>query len=77
MKKTLIILGILFLLLFECLRVYLIMPMPGSQNFNSIDFAYFLGANKLIIRLVGYLMVMVLFVLIYKILTKKDKLILG
>jgi hypothetical protein len=34
--------GIIGLLLFEVLNVYLIMPMPGSQRMNSIDAAYFL-----------------------------------
>lgn len=77
MKKSILIASLVLLLLFECLRVYLIMPMPGSQNFNSIDFAYFLGANKLIIRLVGYLIVIIPFVLIYKKLTKNDKIIIG
>lgn len=34
--------GLIGLLLFEILNVYLIMPMPGSQQMNSIDIAYFL-----------------------------------
>ena len=34
--------GLIGLLLFEILNVYLIMPMPGSQKMNSIDIAYFL-----------------------------------
>jgi len=46
MKTTIAILGLLLLILFECARVYLIMPMPGSQNFDSIEIAYFLGSNK-------------------------------
>ena len=77
MKKTILIATLTLLLLFECLRVYLIMPMPGSQNFNSIDFAYFLGVNKLIIRLVGYVLVIIPLVLIYKKLKKIDKIIIG
>jgi uncharacterized integral membrane protein len=40
--KTLFYLGIIGLSLFEVLKVYFIMPMPGSQNMNSIEFAYFL-----------------------------------
>ncbi len=34
--------GLIGLLLFEILNVYLIMPMPGSQKMNSINIAYFL-----------------------------------
>jgi hypothetical protein len=34
--------GLVGLLLFEIANVYFIMPMPGSQQMNSIDLAYFL-----------------------------------
>ncbi len=34
--------GLIGLLLFEVANVYFIMPMPGSQQMNSIDLAYFL-----------------------------------
>jgi hypothetical protein len=40
--KILFYLGILGLLLYEFLKVYFIMPMPGSQQWNSLDFAFFL-----------------------------------
>lgn len=40
--KKLFYVGLVGLLLFEILNVYLIMPMPGSQQMNSIDAAYFL-----------------------------------
>ena len=77
MKTTIAILGLLLLILFECARVYLIMPMPGSQNFDSIEIAYFLGSNKWIIRLIGYLLVSVPLVLILRNGVKKEKLIIG
>lgn len=76
-KTTIAILGLLLLILFECARVYLIMPMPGSQNFDSIEIAYFLGSNKWIIRLIGYLMVSVPLFLILRNGVKKEKLIIG
>lgn len=41
MKKIFYI-GYLGLLITEVLQVYLLMPMPGSQEMNSIDLAYFL-----------------------------------
>ena len=59
-------LSFILLIIFECLRVYLIMPMPGSQTFNSIDLAYFLGANKNIIRIVLYLIILIPFIKIIK-----------
>ena len=56
----------ILLIVFECLRVYLIMPMPGSQTFNSIDLAYFLGSNKNIIRIILYLIILIPFINIIK-----------
>ena len=53
------------------------MPMPGSQNFDSIEIAYFLGSNKWIIRFIGYLMVSVPLFLILRNGVKKEKLIVG
>lgn len=41
MKKTFFV-GLIALLLFEILNVYLIMPMPGSQRMESLDIAYFI-----------------------------------
>src|SRR5689334_15956538 len=40
--KKLFWIGLIGLLLFEIANVYFIMPMPGSQQMNSIDLAYFL-----------------------------------
>ncbi len=57
MKKVILFIGFACLIIFECLRVYLIMPMPGSQRTNSIELAYILGSNKNMIRLIGYLIV--------------------
>lgn len=59
-------LSFILLIIFECLRVYLIMPMPGSQTFNSIDLAYFLGANKNSIRILLYLIILLPFIKIIK-----------
>jgi hypothetical protein len=43
-------LGLMGLLLFEIANVYFIMPMPGSQQMNSIDLAYFLYKWRWIFR---------------------------
>jgi hypothetical protein len=40
--KKLFWLGLVALVLFEIANVYFIMPMPGSQQMNSLDVAYFL-----------------------------------
>jgi hypothetical protein len=71
MKKSILFGGFAFLIIFECLRVYLIMPMPGSQKNNSIALAYFLGSNKNIIRAIGYLLI--IYPLIYYISKGKKK----
>lgn len=49
MKKT-FYLGLIGLILFEIANVYFIMPMPGSQEMNSIDLAYFLYRWRWIFR---------------------------
>jgi len=58
MAKKIYYFGILGLLLFEIANVYFIMPMPGSQEMNSIDLAYFLYSWRWIFRLVFILMVL-------------------
>ena len=49
MKKIFWI-GLIGLFLFEIANVYFIMPMPGSQEMNSIDLAYFLYKWRWIFR---------------------------
>ncbi len=51
MKKFFYI-GIGGICLFEILNVYFIMPMPGSQQMNSIDIAYFLYSYRWFFRIV-------------------------
>jgi hypothetical protein len=77
MKKKFLFIGFGILILFEILRVYLIMPMPGSQQSDSIDLAYFLGRNKNIIRLIGFLLIILPVISIIRSHSKKDKIILG
>lgn len=57
MGKSFFTIGIIYLILFEVARVYLIMPMPGSQQFNSIEVAYFLGRYQWIFRIIGFLLI--------------------
>jgi len=57
MKRLLLIIGIILLFAIEILRVYFIMPFPGSQRRNTIDLAYFIDRNRLYLRLLGLLLV--------------------
>ncbi len=50
--------GLIGLGLFEILNVYFIMPMPGSQQMNSIDVAYFLYSYRWIFRSVLVTMIL-------------------
>lgn len=49
--KRLFYIGLVLLALFEILNVYFIMPMPGSQQMNSIDLAYFLYSYRWFFRI--------------------------
>jgi Protein of unknown function (DUF3179) len=60
--KKIFYLGLIGLLLFEVANVYFIMPMPGSQQINSIDTAYFLYQWRWVLRIFfGLLLVTGLF----------------
>lgn len=50
-------LGLIGLLAFEVANVYFIMPMPGSQQMNSINLAYFLYSWRWVFRIVFGLMI--------------------
>ena len=49
--KKLFWIGFTGLLLFEMANIYFIMPMPGSQQMNSIDVAYFLNKWRWVFRI--------------------------
>jgi hypothetical protein len=57
--KRLFWLGLPGLFLFEIANVYFIMPMPGSQEMNSIDLAYFLHTWRWVFRALFGLMILV------------------
>jgi hypothetical protein len=58
MPRLLLVLGFLLLLFTEILRVYFIMPFPGSQQANTIDLAYFIENQKWLFRIIGVCMVL-------------------
>jgi len=57
MKKIIFIIGLLLLFGAEILRVYFIMPFPGSQKSETIDIAYFLHNYIWYIRIVAALLI--------------------
>ena len=57
--KKFFYLGILGIILYEIAKVYFIMPIPGSQRMNSIDFAYFLHSWRWVFRIVFWAMIFV------------------
>jgi hypothetical protein len=57
MSRLFLIIGIILLLATEILRVYFIMPFPGSQQSNTIDWAYFIEKYKWVLRIIGILLV--------------------
>ena len=57
--KKLFWFGWLGLLLFEVANVYFIMPMPGSQQMNSLDAAYFLYKWRWVFRILFGVMIVV------------------
>ena len=57
MRKFILVTGLIFLFAVEILRVYFIMPFPGSQQSDSIAFAYWLGRNITWIRILLLLLI--------------------
>ena len=57
MKRTLLlILALFFLYAAEILRVYFIMPFPGSQQGNTIGIAYFINKYIWSLRILGFML---------------------
>lgn len=52
-------LGLIGIIIFEILNVYFIMPMPGSQRMNSLEFAYFLNSWRWVIRALFLVLVLI------------------
>jgi len=59
MKGWLLTIGLIWLIAVEILRVYFIMPFPGSQQSNTIDIAYFIDRNIWWLRLIGFAIVII------------------
>ncbi|HTE28560.1 DUF3179 domain-containing (seleno)protein [Flavitalea sp.] len=57
MKPLLLVTGLLLLFAIETLRVYFIMPFPGSQQSDTISLAYWLGRNVFWLRIIALLLI--------------------
>lgn len=55
--KKIFFAGLIGLMLFEVANVYFIMPLPGSQEMNSIDAAYFLYRWRWLFRILFGLLI--------------------
>src|SRR4026208_2157019 len=56
-RTLLFILGLLILFVPEILRIYFIMPFPGSQLHNTIGLAYALHCSIVFLRVIGLLLI--------------------
>src|SRR3712207_6434333 len=77
MKRLLLIIGFLLLFVVEILRVYFIMPFPGSQQTDTISFAYWLSGNIWWLRLLALLLILFPAISIFKDGNKRTKNILS
>ena len=66
MQRLLLIIGFLLLFAVEILRVYFIMPFPGSQEHDTLSFAYWLSGNIFWIRLLALLLILFPAIRIFK-----------
>ena len=66
MKGWLFTIGLIYLIAIEILRVYFIMPFPGSQKANTIDVAYFIDRNIWWLRLIGFAIIIIPLIQILK-----------
>lgn len=50
--------GLGLLVIFEFLKIYFIMPLPGSQQFDSVEFAYFLHQYRWVFRVFALILIL-------------------
>jgi hypothetical protein len=77
MKRALLVIGLLILFAGEILRVYFIMPFPGSQQKNTIALAYWIGNNIIWIRILALALISFQLVNIFKSKRSRPKIALG
>ena len=57
MKKYFYI-GLFGLLIVEAVKAYLLMPMPGSQDYESVSFVYFLYSKRWLFRILFMILIL-------------------
>lgn len=77
MKTFFLIIGLLLLFALEISRVYFIMPFPGSQQSNTIDFAYWVSAHIVWLRIAFLILIIVPAIEIFRAKNKWKKTGLG
>ena len=77
MKLFFYALGLVFLISIEVLRVYFIMPFPGSQRNETIEIAYFIESHINLIRIVGLILIAYPTFVLLKTTARKYKVILA
>jgi hypothetical protein len=55
-RSSLLIIGFMVLFIAELLRIYFIMPFPGSQKYNTVQIAYFLSKYIWWFRVLGLIL---------------------
>lgn len=55
--KKIFYFGLAGLALFEFLKIYCIMPMPGSQRMDTLNVAYFLHAHRWLFRIAFFILI--------------------
>jgi hypothetical protein len=66
MKPLQLVTGLLLLFAIEILRVYFIMPFPGSQQSDTISIAYWIGRNIIWLRIIALLLILFPAISLYK-----------
>jgi Protein of unknown function (DUF3179) len=66
MKRLLLFIGLLLLFAAEILRVYFIMPFPGSQHKNTISLAYWIDNNIVWIRILALVLLISPLISVFK-----------
>lgn len=75
-NRSIVILVILALFIAEALRVYLVMPYPGSQQRDTVEIAHWVSTHMLWIRLIAFIVISVALIRVFKRGKRWEKIIL-
>jgi hypothetical protein len=65
-KRLIFILALIFLFSAEILRVYFVMPFPGSQINNTVSYAYWLDQSIVWIRVLAFMFICFAIIIVFK-----------